>query len=280
MASFVIHDVAGEVFLKELKEKYGIELSDIDTNKFLMGNLIVDSSKYKLVIPDNLSDEELKKIKLAHRKIVQQEKISTHFRGLDDLDKCIQAPIPDKFVEKYNYLFDKDISVLAYLFHLYTDKVFFNDLSIKSFKCLDDKYNETKYISDLKYMQTLKDNKIHDFKEFWSPDGIYSDYTKMNKLFLEKYNIKFDSNALLSSTKYFINPGIEEVDYNNVSSVINKTSKFISDSYNLDNTDLKIFDIEIVNEFISFVVSSFMETYSEIIEKSLNNNVKINKLVK
>ena len=280
MASFVIHDVAGEVFLKELKEKYGIELSDIDKNKFLMGNLIVDSSKYKLVIPDNLSDEELKKIKLAHRKIVQQEKISTHFRGLDDLDKCIQAPIPDKFVEKYNYLFDKDISVLAYLFHLYTDKVFFNDLSIKSFKCLDDKYNETKYISDLKYMQTLKDNKINDFKEFWSPEGIYSDYTKMNKLFLEKYNIKFDSNALLSSTKYFINPGIEEVDYNNVSSVINKTSKFISDSYNLDNTDLKIFDIEIVNEFISFVVSSFMETYSEIIEKSLNNNVKINKLVK
>ena len=280
MASFVIHDVAGEVFLKELKEKYGIELSDIDKNKFLMGNLIVDSSKYKLVIPDNLSDEELKKIKLAHRKIVQQEKISTHFRGLDDLDKCIQAPIPDKFVEKYNYLFDKDISVLAYLFHLYTDKVFFNDLSIKSFKCLDDKYNETKYISDLKYMQTLKDNKIHDFKEFWSPDGIYSDYTKMNKLFLEKYNIKFDSNTLLSSTKYFINPGIEEVDYNNVSSVINKTSKFISNSYNLDNTDLKIFDIEIVNEFISFVVSSFMETYSEIIEKSLNNNVKINKLVK
>ncbi len=42
MASFVIHDVAGEVFLKELKEKYGIELSDIDKNKFLMGNLIVD----------------------------------------------------------------------------------------------------------------------------------------------------------------------------------------------------------------------------------------------
>ncbi len=129
-------------------------------------------------------------------------------------------------------------------------------------------------------MQTLKDNKIHDFKEFWSLDGIYSDYTKMNKLFLDKYNIKFDGNALLSSTKYFINPGIEEVDYNNVSSVINKTSEFISDSYNLDNTDLKIFDIEIVNEFISFVVSSFMETYSEIIEKSLNNNVKINKLVK
>ena len=44
MASFVIHHISGEAFLNEL-EKEGVVLSDTEKKQFLLGNLIVDSSR-------------------------------------------------------------------------------------------------------------------------------------------------------------------------------------------------------------------------------------------
>ena len=51
MASFVVHNIAGEKFLQLLEES-GINLSPEQKDKFLLGNLIVDSSKIKKVIPE------------------------------------------------------------------------------------------------------------------------------------------------------------------------------------------------------------------------------------
>ena len=43
MASFVIHTLAAEELLREIENRYSIRLNDDDINKFLLGNLIVDS---------------------------------------------------------------------------------------------------------------------------------------------------------------------------------------------------------------------------------------------
>ena len=53
MASFVVHNIAGEKFLQLLEES-GINLSPEQKDKFLLGNLIVDSSKIKKVIPTKM----------------------------------------------------------------------------------------------------------------------------------------------------------------------------------------------------------------------------------
>ena len=52
MASFVIHHVAGLKFLDKLENDYGIVLSDKEKNQFLLGNLIVDSTRCKLQLKE------------------------------------------------------------------------------------------------------------------------------------------------------------------------------------------------------------------------------------
>ena len=71
MASFVIHNVAGERLLKLLEENYGVELSVDVKDEFLLGNLIVDSSRLNFQKLDGKTVEESKKI---FRKMIQEEK--------------------------------------------------------------------------------------------------------------------------------------------------------------------------------------------------------------
>lgn len=273
MASFVVHNIAGEKFLQLLEES-SINLSPEQKDKFLLGNLIVDSSKIKKVIPEGVSAEELKKIKKYYRNLIQDEKIATHFRDNNDLELCIQKPDLSKFINKYGNLFMEDISVLGYFFHLFTDKLFFEDLFKATFSCLDKDNKETNYAKEVTSMYVKKNGKIYNPMEFWNGDNkesIYHDYTVMNKILLEYYGCVFDKTRLLDSSKSFQNPGIEEVDYNNVGSVINKTNAFINESYATEDNTLYVFDYEMVKNFISVVVHNFFNTYYDLIKISISN---------
>lgn len=273
MASFVIHNLAGEEFLNTIQNKLGVSLTQEEKNIFLMGNLIVDSTKPVPSIPEGLSPSELKKAKLERKINTQKEKNSTHFRDPNESDLTIQTPKVERFIQKYDSLFSKDISVLGYLFHLYTDVIFFKDLFIKTFTCLDSNGNPTIYYSQTSFLELKKDGKKYPAIDVFSNDSevsIYQDYTKMNALFLNLFPTTFDYDTLVSFIPNFINPGIEEVDYANILSVLNKTSQFIKESYSLTDYTLKVFDENIVKSFISEVISSFIEQYKELILKSIH----------
>lgn len=273
MASFVIHNIAGEEFLKTIQNRLGISLSTEEQNLFLMGNLIVDSTRIKSFAPQNISGEELKKAKYERRISIQKEKNSTHFRDPKESDLTIQAPKVEHFIAKYDSLFSKDISVLGYLFHLYTDVIFFKDLFEKTFICLDSNGNPTIYYSKTTSLELKKDKKKYPASVIFSNDSevsIYQDYTKMSALFLNQFNTTFDYDTLVSLIPKFINPGIEEVDYENILSVLNKTSSFIKESYSLEDFTLRVFDENVVRNFISETISSFIERYEEIILKSIH----------
>lgn len=273
MASFVIHDIAGEEFLNSIQNRLGVTLSKKEVNNFLMGNLIVDSTRINYSIPEGLTPEELKKAKWDRTMAVQTEKASTHFRDPEEHDLTIQAPKMEKFIAKYDYLFSKDISVLGYFFHLYTDVLFFKDLFEKTFTCLDSNGKPTIYDSKTVSMEIKKNGKRYPVTEIFSGDSevsIYKDYTKMNAIFLAQFHTAFDYDSLVASASSFTNPGIEEVDYENILSVLNKTLSFIKDSYALTDSTLRVFDENIVRNFIPEVVSSFIEKYEEIILKSIH----------
>ena len=268
MASFVIHHISGEAFLNEL-EREGVLLSDTEKKQFLLGNLIVDSSRIKKQFPENLSLEEQKEFKKKLREEAQEEKKSTHFRDEDDYKLCIQAPNVSSFLEKYQDLITKDYTALGYLYHLYVDKMFFNDLFRDTFVCLDKDGNETKYIADLVSMQVKKSGEVSPVEDFWSHDSsvsIYHDYTVMNKLLLEKYGTCFDAEKLLENhDTTFVNPGIYEVDYQNVTSVVSKTAAYIGESYQVEDSSLNVFDKSRVESFISEVSLGFISTYSALL---------------
>ena len=251
MASFVVHHTCGINLIKNLEER-GLNFTEQNKLDIIYGNLIVDSVDKTSSIP------------------VQTQKIATHFRDLDKLDRIIQCPDLNNFLEKYQHLLiEKNYIALGYYFHLYTDVMFFKDLFNISFTFLDKDYKKTEYIKDTKYVYLHKNRKIIDYREFLKKDtdtNVYDDYTTINKIVLEKFNYAFDTEYLLSQTSNFENPDIAEVNANNISKVINDTNKFIQESYQRPNKELNVFDINDILEFIPNVVNSFIDNNQTLLD--------------
>ena len=276
MASFVIHHIVGSKVLSILENEYGIKLSERQKQKFLLGNLIADSSKLKLVIKEGASDEDVKEAKWRHKNKVQAEKKETHFRSDDDANLCIQAPVLEKFTSKYGNLLESDISSLGYLAHLYTDKYWFEDLFPKTFDTVDDNLNPTIYLKEATNIRVAKTGKVYSTKEFWGNKGegsIYEDYTIMNKMLLEGNGITFDTEGLINISGDFKNPGIEEVDYSKIVGVITKTAGFIKESYEMENKPLSVFKAENVQPFIEMCARNFIEDNFEYLKELEAKNI-------
>ena len=283
MASFVIHHVAGVEFLKQIEENYNISLTQEQKNQFLLGNLIVDSTKLKFKVPKGLCSDEVTLLKREYSMKLQEEKISTHFRDLEDKDMCIQTPILENFVNKYEKIIKVDFSALGYLYHLYTDKIFFNNLFKESFECLDKNKLPTIYSKDLKFIKIIKNDIIYSFTDVFSKDSnisIYNDYTFMNKIILNHYNVFFDFEYFCNyARKNFVNPGINEVDYDNIINVLKNTLSYIEQSNNIQGSKLNIFDIEKVKLFIPRVVDNFINDYKFILNEIITNRENTKKRI-
>lgn len=257
MASFVIHYTAGKKLLEKL------ELSKDEQKGFLLGNLIADSLK---TIGNETNPEIIRNLKRDYRNIIQDEKIATHFRSKEDLDKNIQLCNLKAFLEKYGRYMENP-SVLGYFFHLFTDNCFFKNVFDDAFICLNEKGETTDKWKETTQYKVLKDGKIVTPNEFWTEENIYGDYTKMNKLVLTNYHINFDENLLRQGLKLYPNPGIEEVHFENIESVIRETNSYIKDSENADITDLKIFNPTKIIDFIDEVGNDFISQHSQYIKK-------------
>ena len=250
MASFVMHYVAGEKFLSGINYKLSIR----NKNNFRLGNLVVDT----IGISDYDRDTKLDK------------KMITHFRDEEDRDKCMQLPNTSIFMDKYRDLVIKDYSAMGYLFHLYTDKVFFKYLYDKVIECYDINKIKTDNISDSYYVKVKKSNTIYKIYDFYSGNkmGLYNDYSKMNKYLIDKYKINFDYNNLKKfSITSFNNPGIEEVNYKNISEIIDKMKLIINSSIFNRVDSLSIFDIDDIDKLLLLVVNSFNYEYSDEVKK-------------
>lgn len=254
MPSYVIHYICGN----KLLENYMV--TQKEKSEFLVGNLIPDSSK----VLGNIETASLPgDFRKKHRKQIQQEKLSTHFRNEKDFDNVIMLPYPERFKEKYTIT---DLARLGYYYHLYTDKYFFSEIWQKSFVFLNDKYQETKSKKEAKYVKIKKNSRIIPFDDFYSSKHLYHDYTVMNKLLLDYFNESFASEELI---KYLdeINNNIEEVDFNNIESVIKDTLFYISESNKIDEEELEVFDKEIIINFIKELNKKFTEENKHILKK-------------
>ncbi len=268
MASFVIHNIAAERFLQIASEKYNISFTPEERNEFLMANLIPDSSRLPKINKDATKEERKER-----QQAVQNEKIATHFRREEDASLCIQLPIVESFVQKYSMSLGTTMSYLGYLFHLYTDKKFFSELFPTSFETLDKNLNPTIYSEETEHMKVTKNGRLYTISEFWdknSPLSIYNDYTVMNKKLLQYYGYVFDLEKLTEAADTFKNPGIEEVDFNNINKVLNQTAAFIKESYESPNNSLNIFDEKEVTDFIDRTAISFFDAYQGTIPNPKN----------
>lgn len=262
MASFVVHYIAGEKLLESLNNIR--DLTETEKNNFRLGNLIVDSLGFNKEYTKPLNEEELLESNKRYRETKITKKIRTHFRDKDSSELCCNLPNPDAFMNKYHNLVLKDFFALGYLFHLYTDKIFFTNFYENIITCLDKNKNPTNKLKENVYIKINKNNKIYSYSDFWYGQdyNIYNDYTKMNSYLLNKYEIKFDNKYLQEfANTYLTTSPIEEVELKDIYEVLEKTEKYINESQNKDYNNLIVFTKEDLCSFIPLVVKRFYKHY-------------------
>lgn len=118
-------------------------------------------------------------------KVLLKDRTLTHFeKNIEGED----LPDIEEFCEKYK---DKKSEIVyGYLAHLVEDRIWFNQ------------YHNKRYVKEIergKYYKYIKDNTIHEEKEYLT--DIYTDYTIISKYIEKKYKIdREETNKILKET--------------------------------------------------------------------------------
>ena len=192
-------------------------------NDFLIGNLLPDAT---------------------------QQKESSHFRDPLYREKMMVFPDLTRFTAKYRSLLP-DSSALGYYFHLYIDRKFFKDFipQIVEF------YNADGEITDMRdeiaTVYIKKSRTSIPFSRYLTEEYYYGDYTRMNTYLVNRYCIPLDLNPNVT------NPGITEIQYENVQQVLDLLHHFLSVPPEAAQ-DLKVFPLEELLAALEQYVEEFL----------------------
>lgn len=205
---------------KILLNKYKIS---VDENAFNVGNLLPD---------------------------VVKDKTESHFRDMQYKNKMVQYPSLPLFLEKYaSYL--NDSSVLGYYYHLYIDYKFITEFYPKTLKYLNENMQTETEKENVKWAYICKTGKIVSVEDFLSEEYYYGDFTRMNTWLIEKYQLSYPANTQID------NPGIEEVDYQDIENVLNQLKSY--EKVPVDAIEhLQVFDL---GELLMFLENAAQEWY-------------------
>jgi len=225
MPGYILHMAAAYELLPLLKER-GLINGPEEENDFNVSNLIPDSTDHKS---------------------------RTHYRHTDDKSILFRVPQPWRFQEAYPQL-NLTPCGLGYLYHLYTDQIFYNDYFNRHIRITDDdlklqvrKKQMTKVI--------LKDfNRIISYQEYYEKRLIYDDYTIINALLEEKYKLNYDFLPVR-------NPGIKEVDYGRISEIRDQILYYSDLSRKLTSHKTTVLSPEPLLQFIETLPARFLLEY-------------------
>lgn len=209
------------MFLKTQKGQTLLKTQQ-DKNDFLIGNLLPDTTKIKA---------------------------KSHFRDPKYNDRMVEYPETEWFIKKYQNLLSNS-SVIGYLFHLYIDRRFFKDYMprIVEFRNeQDEKEEKRELVKDVLLKRTGQRLSKQDF---FSEKYYYGDYTKMNTYLVNRYEIPTTLDPNIA------NPGIAEVDYEDVKHVLKQLKGYLKVPESAVN-EVKVFRVEELLLFIEKAVKEF-----------------------
>jgi hypothetical protein len=154
-------------------------------------------------------------------KQIGQTKEISHFLDPSQTDS---VPDVDRFINKYSSQLDNPFE-LGYLIHLITDKYWFRDYV-------------TAYIE-----RYTKDRTKRKVTEEALHDLIYNDYTNLNIILIDKYNLPLD---LFSNDIKYPESEITEIPINQLPVVVEKMGEIIVNSreektFMFDSKDIEVF---------------------------------------
>ena len=223
MPGFILHITAAQLLFDKL-EKNDRWKNSINRNHFQVGNLIADSVT---------------------------DKTYSHFRHPSRQEKLIVYPDLDLFLDKYRHLLSDD-SCLGYYFHLFIDRVYAKDYLPQIITFYDENGHEASDRKDITHALIKHREKLVPVKTIFSEEYYYGDFTKMNTYLMKRFSL---STGLESGVK---NPGIEEVDYENIQKIQKQLEGYLEVPQNSIN-ELHVFDIEDLLKFLEQAVEMFVE---------------------
>lgn len=178
------------------------------------------------------------------------DKTYSHFRHPDRNEKLMVYPDLDLFFDKYRHLLS-DSSCLGYYFHLYIDRVYAKDYIPQIITFYDVNGQESSDKADITHALIKRTGELVPIKTIFSDTYYYGDFTKMNTYLMKRYSLSTDLSFDV------INPGIEEVDYDNIVKIHKQLEEYLTVSEN-DVYDLKVFDVEDLLQFLEQAVEEFV----------------------
>lgn len=210
---------------KMLFDTYNIPLN---RDAFEVGNLI----------PDSVSD-----------------KTFSHFRHPERNEKLIVYPDLQLFLNKYQQLLS-DSSCLGYYYHLYIDQRYAKEYLPQVVSFYDKNGKEASNRDEISHALIKRTGEIIPIKNFFSDEYYYGDFTKLNTYLMNRYNLS------ICLSKDIPNPGIEEVDYANISAIEHQLNGYLDVPENAVN-QLKVFEAEHLMRFLGSIVDEFAQLIIE-----------------
>ena len=230
---YVIHLTEAKMICEILKQGDTIKNIDFDIwqKEFFYGSLLPDAGG-------------------------KSQKQKSHFWKMSENNQIIMVPDIEKFLKKYIGVLKQKQSPLCwgYLAHLYLDRTFWECYIKQNIKFLNVNGEVTEYLKDLKWVFVKEANTIILPEEFFSEDYLYGDYTILNRLLIQKYDLRIPV-----YNKYCDNR-IEEADNEGMKQVLAKLKMCTTDSM-LCNTHLRVLSLNTLELFLRESAQQFVELY-------------------
>lgn len=179
----------------------------------------------------------------------------SHFWNKVESNQIIMTPDINRFLDKYAAAMKQSFLYGGYLAHLHLDREFWNSYIKSQVEFLNINNEPTKYIQELKSVLIKTNGKVISSEEFFSENYLYGDYTRLNKILVQKYNL-----AIPVYNKYYDNR-VEESDNESMQQVLEKLKIYIADSSTYGEIELTVLSLEKLEIFLQWTAQQFVNLY-------------------
>lgn len=179
----------------------------------------------------------------------------SHFWNKAESNQIIMTPDINRFLDKYAAAMKQSFLYGGYLAHLHLDREFWNSYIKSQVEFLNINNEPTKYIQELKSVLIKTNGKVISSEEFFSENYLYGDYTRLNKILVQKYNL-----AIPVYNKYYDNR-IEESDNESMQQVLEKLKIYIADSSTYGEIEFTVLSLERLEIFLQWTAQQFVNLY-------------------
>lgn len=183
------------------------------------------------------------------------QKQSSHFWKESERGKIIMTPDLDIFLHKYANVLNQNSLYGGYFAHLHLDQEFWQSYIKAQVEFLDADRKSTENIKNLKSVFIKRTEKMISAEDFFSENYLYGDYTRLNKMLVQKYSLK------IPAYREYHNCRIEEADNKDMGRVLENLKIYMTKSPMCAN-EFTVLSLETLEMFLKRTAQEFVDKYS------------------